>query len=54
MPVRLNKIWYDSLDELVNEWSEKGYECSFWEYLNLTKNQFVEWVRKRKQEEYDA
>lgn len=51
---RTERIFYDSIHELIEEWQTSGDEGPIWTYLGMDESIFRDWVIRSKRSEPDA
>lgn len=49
-----SKFFYESFQELVDEWQNSELEVSLWEYLGISGSAFGEWKKKMRKGVFDA
>lgn len=49
-----DRLYYNSLEELVKEWQEYGGESSLWDYLGMHETIFKTWWKRTKKGRTDT
>lgn len=54
LPLKIQRVVYNDIKELVTEWQSSGLDCSIWEYLELPEHVFKAWLVKCRDGVFDT